>query len=107
MSNLFDSAYAALTAVQGMSLQARQGNPNSKRWYVMSSSNVTHVAVKLTEISDDNVVVQATACLPNSFITVEGIAYNVTAASLAGALNSVNYDIERIEKACTLYANAN
>lgn len=107
MSNLFDSAHAALTAVHGMSVQARQGNPNSKRWYVMSSAHLTNVVVKLTEIADDNVVIQATACLPNSFITVEGIAYNVSAASLAGALNSVNYDIERIEKACTLYANAN
>lgn len=107
MINLFDSAYAALTAIQGMSVQVRQGNPNSKRWYVMSSSHLDHVSVKLTEMSDDNVVIQATACLPNSFIKIEGIAYNVSAASLAGALNSVNYDIERIEKACTLYANAN
>ena len=100
---LFDTAFALLQANFGTSTQLRNGN-TSKRWHSLTSVHFNHTLITLTEISDNEIKVQATATLPNTFISIKAIEYNITSASIAHAIKSLRYDIERIERACNLYA---
>lgn len=100
---VFDTACAALQANFGVTVQARSGKHN-RRWYLLTSVHTKHTSIELTEVSDNEIKVQATATLPNTFISITAIEYNITSASIAHAIKSLRYDIERIERACNLYA---